>query len=320
MMPRFPNFKAGARRARPETEAADRASDKAPLATGAAVLSTACFGLGTVMSEAALARVPPLTLLPLQLSASVAFLAAAILWRGVRMPRQRGDLKPALAGILEPGLAYTAGVVGLALTTASNATLVGSTETVVTIFLAWLLLRERVGARMVALALVAVVLLVTVPDSGPVAGGGSFSGDLLVFAGVVFAALYAVATRRHAAGVDPALLAAMQHSVGLVWSMAVLAGAVLFGVVGGLGLAGLGATAFAMALASGVVQYALPFWLYLFALRGMTVGVLSFYLSLIPVFGVAGAYLFLGERLAPSQLLGGLLIVAAVSATSRLRR
>ena len=321
-MPWSPDFGAGDKKAKPEAKAAGRGGERAaPLVAGAAVLSAACFGLGTVMSEAVLARVQPLTLLPLQLVASVAFLLAVVLWRGVRLPRRRKDLKPALAGLLEPGLAYTAGVVGLALTTASNATLVGSTETVVTIFLAWLLLRERVGGRMVALALVAVagVLLVTIPDAGSAGGGGSLPGDLLVFVGVVFAALYAVATRRHAAGVEPPLLAAMQHSVGLLWSLVVLAVALIVGA-GGTGLAGVGSGALAMALASGVVQYALPFWLYLFALRGMTVSVLSFYLSLIPLFGVAGAHLFLGERLAPSQLLGGLLIVAAVAATSRLRR
>ena len=316
----------GAEKAVQERIAAERGAGEAsrtatPLAVGAAVLSAACFGLGTVMSEAVLARVPPFTLLPLQLAASVAFLGVVVLWQGIRLPRRREDLKPALTGILEPGLAYTAGVVGLALTTASNATLVGSTETVVTIFLAWLLLRERVGLRLVALALVAVagVLLVTVPDAGSAAGEGSLSGDLLVFVGVLFAALYAVANRRHVAGVEPPLLAAMQHSVGLAWSLAALAAVLLLGA-GGLGLAGLGPGALAMALASGVVQYALPFWLYLFALRSMTVSVLSFYLSLIPVFGVAGAHLFLGERLAPSQLFGGLLIVAAISATSLLRR
>jgi drug/metabolite transporter (DMT)-like permease len=38
------------------------------------------------------------------------------------------------------------------------------------------------------------------------------------------------------------------------------------------------------------------------------------FLALIPVFGVAGAVLLLGERLAPMQMLGCALVVAAMAA------
>jgi drug/metabolite transporter (DMT)-like permease len=70
---------------------------------------------------------------------------------------------------------------------------------------------------------------------------------------------------------------------------------------------------------SGVVQYALAFWLYLSAIRLMPVSIAAQFLSLIPVFGVGGAYLFLGERLTLVQGLGMAITIGAVSQISRLR-
>jgi drug/metabolite transporter (DMT)-like permease len=44
------------------------------------------------------------------------------------------------------------------------------------------------------------------------------------------------------------------------------------------------------------------------------------FLNLIPIFGVAGAYLFLGERLTAVQWIGGTLILLAVVAVLRGQR
>ena len=65
--------------------------------------------------------------------------------------------------------------------------------------------------------------------------------------------------------------------------------------------------------------YALAFWLYLSAIRLMPVSIAAQFLSLIPVFGVGGAYLFLGERLTVAQGIGINITIAAVSQTSRLQ-
>ena len=68
----------------------------------------------------------------------------------------------------------------------------------------------------------------------------------------------------------------------------------------------------ANAAISGVVQYALAFWLYLIGLRNLAPAVAGLWLTLIPVFGVAGSYLWLGERPTALMLLGGVLIILAI--------
>ena len=43
----------------------------------------------------------------------------------------------------------------------------------------------------------------------------------------------------------------------------------------------------------------------------------ALFLALIPVFGVSGAMLFLGESLLPEQLLGCAIVIVAVAMTAR---
>jgi len=68
------------------------------------------------------------------------------------------------------------------------------------------------------------------------------------------------------------------------------------------------------AIGSGVLYYGLAYWLYLFGLRQVpaSVAALSFYL--IPVFGVVGGIAFLGERFAPTQWGGVVVVLVAIAA------
>jgi probable blue pigment (indigoidine) exporter len=63
---------------------------------------------------------------------------------------------------------------------------------------------------------------------------------------------------------------------------------------------------------SGVLYYGLAYWLYLSALRDVPASVAAVSFYLIPIFGVAGAFLFLGERLEPSQWVGVAVVLAAI--------
>ena len=225
--------------------------------------------------------------------------------------------RASLSGLLEPGIAYTLGIAGLALTTASNATLIGTAEPIFILLLAWLLLRERVGPALLGLALLASlgIALVALPDS--LEGGGALLGDALIVLGTLFAALYVIATRKLVRAHDPLPLSALQQSVGLLWTLGALAVSLSLGLAR-LGLGGVGPGVLLFAALSGIVQYALAFWLYLFALQHLRASVAAFYLALIPVFGIAAASVFLGESLSPVQWAGAVLIVLSVAAVSRL--
>ena len=272
------------------------------------------------MTKGVLAHIPPMTLLTIQLAASIGFLWGVILvWR-LRVRWDRPTRRASLSGLLEPGLAYTVGIAGLALTTASNASLIATSEVFFVALLAWLFLKERIGAALLILILLATlgVGLVMLPDIAGGAGQGSLLGDTLIAAGTLFAALYVIATRRLVQTVDPLPLSALQQSVGLLWTLGVVALALVFGLTK-VGLGGVGWEILGLAALSGIVQYALAFWFYLFALQRLPASITGFFLALTPVFGVAAAAVFLGEALSDLQWLGAGLIVASVAALSRLK-
>jgi drug/metabolite transporter (DMT)-like permease len=71
--------------------------------------------------------------------------------------------------------------------------------------------------------------------------------------------------------------------------------------------------------AGGLVYYALAFWLYVVGLQQAPASLAAMFLNLIPIFGVASAYMVLGERLTPAQWVGAALILAAVTAIIRVQ-
>jgi drug/metabolite transporter (DMT)-like permease len=282
--------------------------------------SAACWGLSTVATKGQLADVPPMPMLLIQLAASVTFLWTAVLVTRTQVRLDRGALRASLSGLLEPGLAHTFGTAGLALTTASSTTLIAATEAPTTVLLAWLFLRERIGPKTLLVALVAGagVGLVILPDLDGL-GGGSLAGDGLVGVATLLAAVYVIVSRRLIAGMAALPLVVLQQTVGLLWSALALLVAVAFGWVP-LGLTALTARTVALAALTGVVQYGIAFWLWLIGLRHLPASRATLFLSLIPVFGVAGGALLLGERLGPSQWIGAAVVLLAVQALVRAER
>ena len=74
-----------------------------------------------------------------------------------------------------------------------------------------------------------------------------------------------------------------------------------------------------LAILSGLIQYALAFWLYIVGLKRIAPGLAGMFLTTTPVFGVLGGMLFLGESLKASQVLGMALVMASLVALLRLR-
>ncbi|MFT3913127.1 MAG: DMT family transporter [Anaeromyxobacteraceae bacterium] len=289
----------------------------APWAALSFTLSAACWGLAIVATKGLLEGAPPLTALLVQVAGSVAFLWVAVAVTRSRLPVGRTTLVAIASGFLEPGLAYAAGLLGLQLTTASSAAIIGATETPMILLLAALFLRERMGLAALGLAALAGlgVGLLMLPDLSGLAGG-SVAGDLLLVLSTFIAAVYVVISRRIVGDFDALPLATIQQTgglavAGLLWLVARNAGwaaaadvPLSWGTLGALAL-------------TGVVQYAMAFWFWLKGLKHVPASRAAVFLALIPVFGVAGAAVVLGERLVPAQWAGAVLVVAAVLALSR---
>jgi probable blue pigment (indigoidine) exporter len=281
------------------------------------VAATACWGAGTVVTKQVLDDVDPLPLLAVQLGASCVFLALMHLGslarvRGIRRTSSASNWRLTALGVLNPGLAYALGLLGLSRITASMSVLLWAAEPVLIIVFAVAVLREQVPlarAAALAVAVCGVVLVVYQPDAN-----GDALGVLLTLGAVGACAMYTVLTR---------LLLLHDAAVGVVLAQQVAA--LLFAVTLAIGarlipgqdwsLGSLDPTTWLAAAGSGILYYGLAFWLFLAGLRHVPATFAGAFIPLTPVFGVAVAYLA-DERLNGRQWAGAALVIGATAAVA----
>lgn len=269
---------------------------------------------GTVLSKQLLTAIPPVMFLVIQLAPSVVLLWLIVL--ATRMQTVKRNNLPAviILGLLNPGLAYTLSMLGLAQTTASVATLVWAAEPALIVVFSWLILRESLTLPLLILTGTAAFGVALASGSFDVRAfqtGGAY-GPGLILIGVICCALYTVWSRNLLSEAEPLPIVAVQQTVGLAWALAILPLDLrthAVPTISGVEIAG--------CVASGLMYYAIAYWLYLKGLQLMPASRAGSFLNLIPCFGVAIAYAFLGERLTPSQWFGAAMIVISVFAIQR---
>ena len=280
----------------------------------ALILAATCWGLGTVISKAALAEVPPLTLLPIQLAASLAILAVLMRREGISL-RSGGSPLLGRLGLLNPGAAYALSLIGLVTITASLSVLLWVLEPLMILALAAWFLHERITPTFVVLSLVALVgLIVIIYD--PATSSGQLIGVALTVAGVACCAAYSVITRHwipDAKETGQVILAQQAHALVLALGLVVIV-ALAGGAIAPASLTPLGLSS---AVGSGALYYAGAYWFYLGALRRVPASFAAVSFYLIPIIGVAASALLLGERLDTRQWVGAVMVIAAVLAIFR---
>ena len=270
-------------------------------------LAAASWGVGTVVSKRAVEEIPPFTLLPIQLAASLAVLLVLMLVSG--MPLRGSPPILSRLGILNPGIAYALGLAGLTWISASLSVLLWALEPLLILVLAGVFLREGITARLIALSLVAasgMALILAEPASG-----GQWPGVVLTLIGIGCCAGYTIVARRFVGASDStAQVVLAQQAYALGFAAAVGIAAALLGGANGTAITPLG---LASAVGSGVLYYAAAYWFYLSALRTVPASLAASSFYLIPVFGVTAGSLLLGDRLEPVQWIGvGIVAVAVV--------
>jgi probable blue pigment (indigoidine) exporter len=273
------------------------------------VAATACWGAGTVVTKQVLNDVAPLALLPMQLTASCLLLLLLCLVRREQLIWSPPTRRLAALGVLNPGLAYALGLLGLASITASMSVLLWAAEPVLIVVFAIVLLREHVPAQLVttlAVAVLGVLLVVYQPGAN-----GDVLGVVLTLVAVGCCALYTVATRQLLLD-DASLPLVLAQQVAALAFAVLLATTVQVAGWEGWAVRGHSWETWAAAAASGCLYYGLAFWFYLAGLRHVRASVAGAFLPLIPVFGVAAGYL-IGERLAGRQWVGAIVVVVATA-------
>jgi probable blue pigment (indigoidine) exporter len=286
-------------------------------AVAALVAAAGCWGTGTVVTKQVVDDVAPLTLLPVQLAVSCAFLLVVGFARREPLIWTPPLRRLAALGVLNPGIAYALGLIGLTTITASMSVLLWALEPVVILLLAALVLREQISPALavtVAVAIAGALLVVYQPGAS-----GDAVGITLTLVSVGFCALYTVLTRRLMLDDSSLTVVLAQQAAALVFAVALASVVELAGGTGWDLAAGLGAGAWLGAGVSGVLYYGLGFAFYVAGLRHVPASYAGAFLPLIPVFGVTAGYL-VGERLEPRQWLGAVVIVAATAAVAARHR
>ena len=275
----------------------------------ALTLAAASWGLGTVISKRAVDEIPPLTLLPIQLGSSLVVLVAVMRARGLAI--RKAGVSPVLGrlGLLNPGLAYALSLLGLVSITASLSVLLWALEPILILGLAGWFLRERITVAVIGISAAAVggvALLVIGPASS-----GEWTGIGLTVAGIACCAAYTVIARRWLGTANSTLaVVAVQEAYALAFALVVLSAATVFN--GGFRMPSISTLGWLSAIGSGVLYYAAAYWFYLTGLRAAPASFAAAAFYLIPVFGVAGGAILLGERLDASQWVGAAIVIGAV--------
>ena len=282
------------------------------------VAATFCWGAATTLTKVALNYMDPGLLLIVQLAASIAFLAPITALKSRRTWQNLPHPRVILLGLLEPGLAYFLALQGLKRITATEAVVLSSSEAFMIVVLSWLIVREPLRASIVCLSVVGAggALMISGDHLALTGLGSSLTGDALLFGGIFCAAIYVVLSGRWATAAEPATVLLCQQACAL--ALALLLHACLPSHP--VAPASIPMAGWAIAAASGVVQYACAFWLYLQALKGVRTSVAGLLLTLVPVFGIAVSVPALGDRLSTVQWFGAFVVLLSVSLLGWIRQ
>lgn len=272
------------------------------------------FGASFTGTKVALQGFSPFLLIFLRFGLSTLCFAAFWKW----MPKvslTRGDFARLFCiALLEPGLYFYAEAEGVQRTLASTASVLISTIPLFVLALEALFLKTRV--RLVELGLMVVSIggiYLLVASGGQSALGGSLAGNSLILLAALSASVYTVLAKKLLDRIPALTLTFFQSLFATLTYLPFAA----FGVWKG-GFPEVGRPQLTALLYLGVFCSFVAYALLNFCLSRMRASFVSAFANLIPVVGTAVAFLVLGERLFPVQILGAGVVLLCMTALTLL--
>lgn len=280
--------------------------------TGEAGIAAAAvaFGVGSALTVLALRGVTTADMLVVELGGSAVVVALAAFVTG--QLHVRGAARAMAQGVVLPGLTWLLEILGLARTTATSGSLLLGTETLVTVALAVLVLRERLGA----VGAIALVFGLTGTGLVSIGAGGTDQpakdqtiGNLLVIAAVSCAAIYLVWSRRTAQSSVEGLGVTAWQFIGSTLAVSPFVAVSWMGRGTHFASASPAQLLAALAVLASTIVALAAFNRSIPAVSASRAGLL---LSLQPIAGAVTAATVLGEPLRGHTAIGGALIVLGV--------
>lgn len=257
-----------------------------------------------VVSKVVLEVIPPFTLLAIRLILGSLTLGLLIAFRQKTEFTKRQFIDSLLVGFIGYGISLGFQFVGTKLSTASNGALVTSATPAFVLLFAPLLLKEKTTLPGILALTISSFGVVAVIDPRTADFSSTlFLGNLSLIAAALTWALYSVLVRRVSKTAD-LLVSSTVMFIGGIPSSVLFGifevktqgvGEISLGVIGGILFLGIISTAIAMFL-----------WNFAFAQLPATMASLTFFAQ--PVVGTLLGWFFLGEKITPLFLFGGILI------------
>ena len=257
-----------------------------------------------VVSKVVLEVIPPFALLAMRLLLGSLALSAVVAFRRKTEFTRRQFIDSFLVGIVGYGISLGFQFVGTKLSTASNGALVTSATPAFILLFAPYLLKERTTMRGITALIISSLGVVAVIDPRTADFSSSlFIGNINLLAAALTWALYSVLVRKVTQSADLLASSAVMLAGGIPSSTLFGfleinkqgIGEITPGIILGILFIGIVSTAIAMYL-----------WNYAFAQLPASVASLTFFAQ--PVVGTLLGWFFLGEKITPLFLLGGILI------------
>ncbi|MBI4820870.1 MAG: DMT family transporter [Deltaproteobacteria bacterium] len=275
------------------------------------IAAQVCFGSLPVVGRLALARLPPAGIVMVRVAGGAIVFTIVALALGVRWPTRRQIPRLLSCALLGVVINQEMFVGGLARSTATNATVLGTTIPVFTLLAAVLLGGERVRpVRLTGVVIALIGALVLVGVEGASADREHLIGNLMILVNSVSYGLFLVLVRPLSSAVPAFALTAILFSFAA--PMVTPLGWFAWQDAPALVMRDYVHLAFLVAVPT-VGAYALT----QMALARAESSLVASYIYLQPVVAAAGAAALLGERPGPRVLLAAALIFAGVYLSSR---
>jgi len=278
------------------------------------IAAAGTWGLTGVLNKYLLGATAPMVVVLIQLGSSLLVSWVIVAFRFEDVEISGKFLGVSALGILHPGLSTTLGIVGLSHLNASISSTIWALEAAMTMILASMILAEKLRVIQIVLAIVSVGGVFFTTMNGAQTGDldESLYGAFLVLIAVASCALYAVFSQQISmdSTEEPLLLVAGQQAIGLLASLALFPFHWSAGRLGDLNA--LSIDTWLVCALTGTLTFLVATGLFLAALRYLSAGFASSFLILTPVFGLASAFLLLGEVLTGWQWIGVLIILMSM--------
>lgn len=225
-----------------------------------------------------------------------------------------------LMGLIGVALYYLVFNVAMVYVSASQGALVQSSIPAMTALVAVLWLRERASPlRWFGIAMSVAGILIVFSGSSSESGESTWLGNFLMFASVVFWAVYTALAKR-VAGFDSLLVSVAVTGTGALLLLPMASYEIVMLSLAGEGLPMLPLVGWLEMLYLGVIASGLAYVLYNASLRHLDASEVGVYTNLIPIVGVLTGVIMLGEPLSTRAIIGGVVVMFGVWITSRSER